>query len=116
MYQLPAMTMRVVVRRRGSEPAGFRWTAIQTRLTAIEATSAITAIFTWVVRSAVRSVALFMDGLLTGGRRMHDDQAFNWRSAPELRNTMRRALGSPMACSDANCVMVRDTVSIVSPR
>ena len=45
-----------------------------------------------------------------------DDQAFSWRNAPELRSTIRRELGNPMACSDTNCVMVRDTVSIVSPR
>jgi hypothetical protein len=71
---------------------------------------------TWVVRSAVRRLALFMDVSSRAERRMRDDQAFNWRNALELRNTIRRALGSPMARSDANCVMVRDTVSIVSPR
>ena len=49
-------------------------------------------------------------------RMSRQDQAFNWRNAPELRNTIRRELGSPMACSETNCVMVRDTVSIVSPR
>ena len=68
------------------------------------------------VDSDLRSVALFIDRSSRAERRMRDDQEFNWRNALELRNTIRRALGSPMACSDANCVIVRDTVSIVSPR
>src|SRR5260370_9047403 len=108
--------MRVVGGRGGSKTTGLMWTPIATRLTAIEATSAMATIFTWVVWSAVRSVALFMDGSSRAERRMRDDQAFNWRNAPELRSTIRRELGSPMACSDTNSVMVRDTVSIVSPR
>jgi hypothetical protein len=56
-----------------------------------------------------------MAGLSVGVTMIHD-QAFSWRKALELRNTIRRELGNPMAYSDTNCVMVRDRVSIVSPR
>jgi hypothetical protein len=37
-------------------------------------------------------------------------------SAARLRTTMRRELGSPIVASFSSWVMVRDTVSIVSPR
>jgi hypothetical protein len=63
------------------------------------------------VRPALRSMASYMMADSEFG-----NQPFSWRNAPELRSTTRRALGSPMARSEANCVMVRDTVSIVSPR
>ncbi len=43
-------------------------------------------------------------------------QEFISRSALRLRNTIRRELGIPMARSDVSCVMVRETVSMVSPR
>jgi hypothetical protein len=38
------------------------------------------------------------------------------RNTLRLRSTMRRVLGNPMVCSDTSCVMVWETVSIVSPR
>jgi hypothetical protein len=38
------------------------------------------------------------------------------RMALRLRSTMRRELGSAMVRSHASCVMVRETVSMVSPR
>src|SRR6266581_8317018 len=42
--------------------------------------------------------------------------ASNRPSAARLRSTMRRELGSPIVASFSSWVMVRDTVSIVSPR
>jgi hypothetical protein len=43
-------------------------------------------------------------------------QEFSSHKTRRLRSTMRRELGSPMVRSDTSCVMVRETVSMVSPR
>lgn len=42
--------------------------------------------------------------------------AFNRVRADRLRSTIRREVGSSIAAAFSNCVSVRDTVSMVSPR
>ncbi len=47
---------------------------------------------------------------------VNEAQALSRRKAFWLRSTMWRELGKPIAASDTSCDIVRDTVSIVSPR
>jgi hypothetical protein len=42
--------------------------------------------------------------------------AFNRVRADRLRSTIRREVGSSIAAAFSNCVRVRETVSMVSPR
>ena len=42
--------------------------------------------------------------------------AFNRVRADRLRSTIRREVGSSIAAAFSNCVSVRETVSMVSPR